>query len=127
MHYHSTPHMLTNKTPAELFLGRRLRTVLDLIHEDTARTVEEGQAVMMEQGPKARREFSAGDNIYYLTDNPLNRSAPNWSPGLVISREANKTYKIHAENGDTIFRHEDHTKGRCEPEVHINNLHSDLL
>ena len=60
MHYYSTPHMLTNKTPAELFVGRRIRTVLDLVHDDTARTVEERQATMMEQGPKARREFFSG-------------------------------------------------------------------
>ena len=81
----------------------------------------------MERGPKARREFCAGDNIYYQTNNPLNRSAANWSPGLVMSRESNKTYKIHADNGDVIFRHEDHVKGRCEAEVHLNDLSSDSI
>ena len=33
-HYRTTPHTTTGVTPAELLVGRRLRTHLDLIHPD---------------------------------------------------------------------------------------------
>ena len=36
--YRNTPHMSTNQSPAEMFIGRRLATVLDHIHPDVNRT-----------------------------------------------------------------------------------------
>lgn len=118
-HYHSTPHSLTEKTPAELFLGRKIRTVLDLIREDTEGKIEQSQAQTREKGPQGNRAFDEGDNIYYQTNNPLNRDAPNFSPEIVMPREAGKTYKISGNNGDIIFRHEDHLKGRPLPVVDV--------
>ena len=37
--YRNTPHTSTNRSPAEMFIGRRLVTVLDHIRSDEKRTL----------------------------------------------------------------------------------------
>lgn len=39
--YRNAPHLTTNETPARLFLGKNLRSRLDLIRPDTRRTVQD--------------------------------------------------------------------------------------
>lgn len=41
--YRNTVHSTTNETPAKLFLGRNLRTRLDLLKPDVKRTVTDSQ------------------------------------------------------------------------------------
>lgn len=38
--YRVTPHTTTGRSPAELLMGRRLRTHLDLLHPDTSSKME---------------------------------------------------------------------------------------
>ena len=116
------PHSTTGKTPAELFLGRSLRSTLDLIHHNTVDHVERKQENMILTGPSAYRNFSIGDNIYYETRNPLTPHASNISKGVVIDYSPPKTYKIMNLEGDEIFRHEDQVKFRHSLEVHLDDL-----
>jgi len=41
--YHNTPHCTTGNSPAKLFLGRQLRTRLDLLKPNTATQIESRQ------------------------------------------------------------------------------------
>ena len=41
--YRVTPQTTTGHSPAELLMGRRLRTYLDLMHPDIARRLQEKQ------------------------------------------------------------------------------------
>lgn len=120
--YHCTPHSTTGKTPAELFLGRSLRSTLDLIHYNTIDHVERKQENMILTGPSAFRKFSIGDNIYYETRNPLTPQADNFSKGIVIDYSPPKTYKIMNLEGDEIFRHEDQIKFRHSLEIHVDDI-----
>ena len=52
--YRITPHTTTGVSPAELLLGRRLRTKLDLIRPNTAKRVEERQ-----EAQKAKHDSKA--------------------------------------------------------------------
>lgn len=42
-HYRTTPHTTTGETPAELLMGRCLRTHLDMMHPDLMSKVEKKQ------------------------------------------------------------------------------------
>ena len=44
MQYRCTPHSTTNRPPCELFMGRRMRTQLDLLHPSEQERVQDSQA-----------------------------------------------------------------------------------
>lgn len=56
---HMTPHAETGKTPAELLMGRKLRSALDKLHPDSI----VGQAHMQE--PILVRGFEEGDSVLF--------------------------------------------------------------
>ena len=120
--YHCTPHTTTCKSPAELFLGRKLRTSLDLVHEKVSTRVESRQEIMVASGPKKCREFQVGDYIYFETRDPLQPLLSNFTKGIVVERTAPKTYKIMNSADDILFRHEDQIKFRTVPEVRITPI-----
>ena len=71
--YRTTPHATTGKSPAELLLGRKLRTHLDLLHPDLAQRVEEKQNSQKENHDKSdgERHYQEGEMVY----------ARNYQPG----------------------------------------------
>ena len=62
--YRLTPHSTTGISPAEMLMGRRLRSQLDFVHPDIAGRVVKKQAAMMSQDSgKAVRVFQVGTVI----------------------------------------------------------------
>lgn len=104
--YRSTPHSTTNTTPSELFLGRSLRTRLDLLRPDL------GEHVSKKQGEQKKshdhhakgREFFIGQRV--LTRNL--RRGPRWVLGTVIERKGPLTYLVQVIGGAIWKRHVDH-------------------
>lgn len=65
--YSSTPHTVTGRTPATLFLKRHIRTRFSLLKPELARRVEEKQAAQKhyhDHGSSAVRFFLEGETVH---------------------------------------------------------------
>ena len=107
-----TPHTTTGITPAELLLGRRPRSVLDLVRPNLAQNInirsrQEIQKRNRDQHTKPRK-FSIGDSVY-ICDLP---SKEDWIPGTITHTAGPLSYKIQLTDGRTIRRHCDHLRHR---------------
>ena len=60
--YRVTPDTTTGSSPAELLMGRRLRSHLDLLHPDTSSKM--GSKAEKNVSGKNPRKFSVGDTIF---------------------------------------------------------------
>ena len=83
-HYRTTPHTTTGVTPAELLMGRRLRTHLDLMHPDLMTDVEKKQERQTQDRNKRSqdREVQPRESVF-VKDLPAGSS---WIPGMVIEK-----------------------------------------
>ena len=66
MYYRNTPHATTERTPAELLLGRSPKTVLDLIKPDLSGKVMKKQVLQKSYHDKTSRDrqFQLGEAVY---------------------------------------------------------------
>ena len=104
--YRVTPQTTTGATPAELLMGRRLRTHLDLLYPTTQRRVrrqQQAQKWNKERHPHPR-QIEVGDRV--LARNFA--SGVNWIPGWVIEREGGTMLKVRLDDGRMWRRHLDH-------------------
>ena len=89
--YRCTPSTVTGKPPAELFMGRKLRSTLDLLKPEIKRfenKFTEGRY----------REFNDEDNVFIRNYN----SREKWVPGTIVKRIGKVLYDIRVN--DKIFR-----------------------
>jgi hypothetical protein len=103
LQYRSTPTTTTGETPAELLMGRTIRTKLDFIHPN----LEEKVILQQFKIPGLIREagsFDPGQEIYYRIF-PLQKDNMKFVPGHIIKQTSTLTYLIRATNGDEIYRH----------------------
>ncbi|XP_026546054.1 uncharacterized protein K02A2.6-like [Notechis scutatus] len=110
---HSTPCTTTNKSPAELLMGRRLRTTLDRLHPHYT-------PVSPLASDSQTREFTQHDLVY-----ARNYSGhPLWVPGQVVAITGPKSYRVLLDDGriwrwhiDQLRRHWRVADGdpRCPP------------
>ena len=62
--YRSTPHATIQVAPCTLFLGRSVRTRLDVLHPDISHNVEWNQALQKQYDSHAREHvFTPGDSV----------------------------------------------------------------
>ena len=101
--YRSTPSScLENKSPSEIFLGRKLRTTLSLLQPIASKTAEKTQAsndaeyqFNKKHGVK-KRSFDTGDCVM------VRRFISNrwqWFTGKVLSRLGKVNYNVEFEHG----------------------------
>ncbi|XP_055842563.1 uncharacterized protein K02A2.6-like [Episyrphus balteatus] len=119
--YRSTPNkVINNKSPAELFLGRKIKTALDLMthkHQDYLSTVpnKQNQYFNSKHGCK-KREYSPGDLVYAKF---YKRNKNHWIPGTIIERIGNVNYNVLTEfpNRSRLIRsHANQLKTRYAPD-----------
>ncbi len=79
--YRTTPHSTTGVTPVSLFLGRSLRTRLDLMRPELEKIVSDKQAVQKRQHDQhaCRRVLHIGQHIMVKNLHP----EPPWIPGVI--------------------------------------------
>ena len=104
--YRSTPSTVTGVTPAELVLGRKLRTRLSFLRPE--------EKVKVKDINDHVREFSDGDLVW--VKNFVGRI--KWSPGQIIRREGLLKYYVHLEDKQTSrLVHIDHLTRRVKSDV----------
>ena len=105
--YRTTPHSTTNVTPSSLFLGRNIRTRLDMVRPDVSQTVFEKQASQKQNHDRhvRPREFVVGQKVMVKSFKP----GPNYLPGTITDVVGPLTYTV-CVNGLLLKRHIDHIK-----------------
>ena len=110
LNYRTTPHTTTGQTPAELLLGRQLRTRLDLLKPNLGsqvRSQQERQKVTHDLHSKAR-EFTPGTEVYVQNFG----SGSPWLAGMVLERWSPISYLVKLSDGRCFRRHVDHLRLR---------------
>jgi hypothetical protein len=105
--YRTTPHSTTNVSPAELFLKRKLRTILDLLHPSATELSNQARTrykLNFDRHTKDR-QFNVGDNVL-VRDFRNNPTQIKWTPGVLLHRIGSRIWTVQV--GDRIWRrHED--------------------
>ena len=108
--YRTTPHATTNVAPCVLFLGRSVRTRLDMLTPDPGCAVAEKQSKQKQQHDQHSdsRQFCVGQTVWVR--NFL--GSTKWVEGTVSKRVGPLTYLIQLPRGVTWKRHVDHIRER---------------
>ena len=108
LQYRCTPHSTTNTPPCELFMGRTLRTRLDLLRpsqEDRVQAQQEMQKLQHDQHVK-ERELAVGQTVFAKNF----RAGPDWVTGVIKKVLGPLTYLVEVEQGQCWKRHIDHLR-----------------
>ncbi|KAL2086779.1 hypothetical protein ACEWY4_017838 [Coilia grayii] len=105
---HTTPHAVTQKSPAELLMGRRLITALDRLHPDFVGDSLQKQREAAAVGPKPVRQFEMRGPVFLRNFG----EGPRWMPGEIVDITGPLSYKVRAEDGQVHRRHVDQLRGR---------------
>ena len=107
--YRATPHATTNTPPCELFIGRRIRTLFDLLLPSQEKRVNDRQAAQ-----KAGHDMHVQSRQFEIDQLVMARNwrdGPDWVPGVLIEKLGPLTYKVQTQAGQIWKRHVDHLKG----------------
>ena len=117
--YRMTPHASTGASPAELLMGRRLRSHLSMIHPGVKEIGEATQELVQEKvratqnrqkkwhDKRAKpRSFIIGDQVLVLNFG----RGPNWLPGKVTSIRGPVSVTVELADGRSVKRHYDHIR-----------------
>ena len=114
MRYRATPHTTTQVSPAELFLGRSLRTPLDLIKPDLSgkvRKQQDKQKQYADRGTKVRT-VRVGDAVFVSSvDRVQGALGCKWLAGVIVEQKGVKL-AVQLQDGRVIWRHLDRVRPR---------------
>ncbi len=107
-HYRITPHTTTGVPPAELLMGRSLRSRLNFLFSDVHGKVEASQLEQKRahDGCHSLRIFSVGDKVL-IKD--FTQSTVKWLPGTICKISGPLSYIV---DGRMARRHVDHIRRR---------------
>lgn len=83
---HVTPHSLTGKSPAELLMGRKLKTLLDKVYPDFTKEMSEKHEKNTSQ--KRTRQFDQGDAVLARAYG----TGEKWVPSTVLKSTGPLSY-----------------------------------
>ena len=110
MAYRLTPQSTTGVSPAELLLGRRPRSRLDLLKPHTAERVESKQQRQKEQhDSRARkRNLEVGEEVFVRNYHQGNR----WLPGVISQKTGPVSFRVKLADGRERRCHQDQLRKR---------------
>jgi len=95
--YRSAPHAITELSPAQLLLGRNVKTRLDLIKPDVTRGVNKK---LLQSNKSTLKSFDPNQNVWVRNY----RRGPKWVQGTVTEPTGPVLYKVKVKN-QTWKRH----------------------
>ena len=112
--YRNTPLQLVGSSPAELLLGRRVRSLLDQLKPNSLSQVEEKQFQATQKRGKGstRSNFQVGDSVYVRN---YSRTHGNykWVPAVVETITGPVSLTVRVDGSEIIWRrHLDQVKAR---------------
>lgn len=126
LNYRTSPHYLTGRTPAELLMGRRLRTALDLLHPDL-RTRLGFQQLQQKQryDQRARKDPlpSSGARVWARNFRP----GTPWVPGVVGEATSASSAEVSLPDGTVWNRHGDHLRHRAAPDTATSTDENEMV
>ena len=116
-HQHLTPHTTTGNAPAELLLGRRPRSLLDVVRPDLSKTVRQHQESQRQQHDnRARvRGFEIGDSVF-VRNFSQQYPHPKWLIGQIHDVRGPVSYSVQLHDQRIVRRHIDHIHRRTATE-----------
>ena len=105
--YRNTPHSTTGESPAQILLGRPLRTRLDLVKPNLNRKMvnqqhQQGIKAANEKG-RQRRQLAVGDAVMSRDY----RGDLKWRSGLIVKKTGPLMYEVQVAPGIVWRRHID--------------------
>lgn len=118
--YRTTPQTTTGVSPAELLMGRKLRSDLDMLFPGVKSNVaaKQEQQKLYHDAHAKQRNFSPGDSVYVCNFGVGER----WIPGVIAQKTGPVSYKITLQDGRVIRRHQDHVRIRYNSENTSNDV-----
>ena len=126
--YRLAPQTTTGVSPAEMLLGRRPRSRLDLVKPHTAERVEKNQSKQKSQhDQKAKeRKLEVGEDVFVRNYRP---SGEKWLPGVIQEETGPVSFRVKLSDGQQRRCHLDQVRKRSvtvpqdsvvEPDVTIS-------
>ena len=110
LQYRITPHAITGVSPSYLFLGREIRTRLDLLHPDVTSRVQARQLSQKDAVDRHRLAIAHGFPIGQQVMARNFHSGAKWVPGTVIAQRGPVSYRVEVQGGRVWRRHVDHLR-----------------
>ena len=102
--YRTAPHTITGQSPSMLFMGRNLRTKLDVLKPDVRKRVKDkqlNQAVKKSQNPAPN--FQIGQNVVARNY----RGGDKWVPGIIAAQTGPLSYQVRVASNTVWNRYAD--------------------
>lgn len=106
LHYRNTEHCSTGDSPANLMLGRNLRTKLDALRPNREDKVKKAQERQQKVGTE--RSLQLGEDIWMRQY----RGNEKWLPGQIVKRMGTTDYRVVDGSGNETHRHIDQLRQR---------------
>ena len=113
--YRITPHSTTGLTPAEMLMGRKPRSRLDLLHPDIRNRVQNEQMrqkAIHDQHAVDRR-LQPGDTVYAREFGKQEK----WCPGVITTKTGPVSNTVQLNDDREVRRHQDQVIQRSPPPV----------
>ena len=110
--YRTTPHTTSGISPAELLMGRQLRSHLSLLHPDL--TIQD-RVSNKQQRQKDYHDLHANKRLFTIGDTVFVCDFPNgkkWLPATVTQSKGPLSFLIELDDGRVIRCHIDHIRVR---------------
>ena len=107
--YRNTPHSITQEPPSKLFLGRQLRTRLDMLIPSPADHPEERPVIAPRNKDRKRktRSFHLGNRVM---TRDFRHPTADWKPGSIEQKTGPVSYVVRLDTGLLWRRHVDHIR-----------------
>ena len=115
MTYRISPQSTTGVSPAELLMGRRLRTRLDLLKPNTAERVESKQ---LQQ--KAKHDVTAKARVFNVGQTVFMKNfgaGQKWLSGKIIQVTGPVSFRVRLEDGREKRCHQDQLRPRVKDAI----------